>query len=49
MPLMPNAQGSTERTTGITGGRLNPYVIEYSGAQEFTIYHTVKGDTPCKA
>ena len=41
---MPDEQGRTQRSAGITGRRLDPDVVECSVAQQATIGHTIEPD-----
>src|SRR5437588_8438061 len=40
--LMPDEQGSTQGPAGVTGGRLNPDIVERSLAQQPAVGHAVE-------
>ena len=47
--LVPRLEGSTESAAGVTGGRLDPNLVEHTCALKFAVCHTVERDATGEA
>ena len=46
---MPRLEGGAESAAGITGGRLDPNLVEHTGALQFAVCHAVERDATGEA
>ena len=46
---VPQGEGDAQRTTCISGGRLNPDLLERTFAEETAVADTIQGDAPRQA